>query len=302
MTNAAKPAAAVRHGELSVSAPREATETPAERRRLALSPSRANDFKTCPLLFRFRAIDRLPEAPTLPAVRGTLVHAVLEEMFTAPATERTADAVRSRVLPMWQRLAAERPDWPALVADVDLGGWLASAEDLVRTYFTLEDPTVLAPEACEVHLEVELPNGVPLRGFIDRLDVAPTGQIRIVDYKTGRSPNEAYQSDALYQLKFYGLMVYRLRGVVPTRLRLLYLGNGQVLEYSPQESELLGFEKGVVALWRAITGAIGAEHFPPRPSRLCDWCAHRNICPAFGGSPPPFPSEAAALLTAPAQG
>ena len=34
---------------------------PAVRRPLALSPSRASDFKSCPLLYRLRAIDRLPE-------------------------------------------------------------------------------------------------------------------------------------------------------------------------------------------------------------------------------------------------
>jgi len=30
----------------------------------SLSPSRASDFKTCPLLYRFRSIDRLPEPPS----------------------------------------------------------------------------------------------------------------------------------------------------------------------------------------------------------------------------------------------
>ncbi|MFD0788030.1 PD-(D/E)XK nuclease family protein, partial [Micromonospora azadirachtae] len=33
--------------------------------RASLSPSRAADFKTCPLLYRFRSIDRLPERPTV---------------------------------------------------------------------------------------------------------------------------------------------------------------------------------------------------------------------------------------------
>jgi ATP-dependent helicase/nuclease subunit B len=36
----------------------------------ALSPSRAADFKQCPLLYRFRAIDRLPEASTVAQLRG----------------------------------------------------------------------------------------------------------------------------------------------------------------------------------------------------------------------------------------
>ena len=51
----------------------------------ALSPSRAGDFMTCPLMFRFRTVDRLPEAFSVDAVRGTLVHKVLEDLFSLPA-------------------------------------------------------------------------------------------------------------------------------------------------------------------------------------------------------------------------
>ena len=49
--------------------------------RLTLSPSRASDFMTCPLLYRFRTIDRLPERPSPEATRGTVVHAVLERLY-----------------------------------------------------------------------------------------------------------------------------------------------------------------------------------------------------------------------------
>ena len=58
----------------------------------ALSPSRASDFKNCPLLYRFRVVDRLPSAPSPAAARGTLVHAVLERLFDLPARERTIEA------------------------------------------------------------------------------------------------------------------------------------------------------------------------------------------------------------------
>src|SRR4030088_2203533 len=65
----------------------------------SLSPSRAGDFLTCPLLYRFRVIDRLPEPPSPAAVRGTLVHAVLEHLFDRPATDRTPEAARSLLRP-----------------------------------------------------------------------------------------------------------------------------------------------------------------------------------------------------------
>ena len=40
-----------------------------------------------------------------------------------------------------------------------------------------------------------------LHGYVDRLDVAPTGEVRIVDYKTGKSPKPGWEAKALFQLQ-----------------------------------------------------------------------------------------------------
>src|ERR1700759_3531303 len=82
----------------------------------ALSPSRAGDFMTCPLLYRFRVIDRLPEPPSPAAARGPLVHAVLERLFDRPAAERTPQLARSLLGPQWDRLVKESPELAALFA------------------------------------------------------------------------------------------------------------------------------------------------------------------------------------------
>lgn len=259
----------------------------------ALSPSRAADFKSCPLKYRYRTIDRIPEPPSDAAARGTLVHAVLQELFGLPAVQRTAAAATAAVPALWRRLVEGRPDLAELPEAADAEAWFAAARQLLQRYFGLEDPSRIEPDACELRLEVVLPDGVPTRGFVDRLDVSPTGLIRIVDYKTGKAPAAAYADDALFQLKFYALMLYRLRGVIAARLRLMYLGDGQLLEYTPTESGLMSFERSVVALWRAIERAAATGDFPPRRSKLCDWCSFRPLCPEFGGTPPPYPGRAA---------
>ena len=60
-----------------------------------------------------------------------------------------------------------------------------------------------------------------------------TGEVRIVDYKTGKAPRPEYAEGALFQMKFYALVVWRLKRVVPRRLQLVYLGSGDVLTYDP---------------------------------------------------------------------
>lgn len=263
--------------------------TPAPRRP-ALSPSRAGDFKQCPLLYRFRAVDRLPETPTPAQVRGIVVHAVLEELFGLPAAERMPDQAHALLAPVWQRLREERPELAELFTEEDaLASWLESASRLIDGYFTLEDPRRLDPEARELLVETELSSGVLLRGYIDRLDVAPTGEIRVVDYKTGTAPREIGEAKALFQMKFYALVLWRLRGTVPRQLRLMYLADRQSLTYTPDEAELTRFERTLDAVWQAILRAGKSGDFRPNKSRLCDWCAHQARCPAFGGTPPEYP-------------
>src|SRR5665648_317747 len=120
----------------------------------ALSPSRASDFMQCPLLYRFRVIDKLPQVPSAAAARGTLVHAVLERL-------------------------------------------------------------------------------------VDRLDLTATGEMRVVDYKTGKAPSELFEGKALFQMKFYALVLWRLRGEVPRLLQLVYLGGDDpaIVRYSPDVSD-----------------------------------------------------------------
>jgi putative RecB family exonuclease len=297
--------------ELNVMAPEEALpetpketpeETPAAEipRGPALSPSRAADFMTCPLLYRFRVIDRLPEPPTIATARGTLVHAALEKLFDLPAVERTREAARALVTPEWDRLAAAAPDLAALFPDeAERVSWLKSATAILDAYFTLEDPRRLEPAERECYVETTLDSGLRLRGYIDRLDVAPGGEIRIVDYKTGRAPREAYEGSALFQMKFYALVIWRLRGQVPTLLQLMYLAEGEVLRYAPDESDLLATERKVAALWQAIERAAAAGDWRARPSKLCDWCNHKALCPEFGGTPPPLPERTLSLTPAP---
>ncbi len=342
--------------DLLPGAPAEPTETPdspespdspgspepREPAKPSLSPSRAADFKTCPLLYRLRSIDRLPEQPTADQARGTLVHAVLERLFDLEPMERTADRAAELIEPEWARLVGEHPDLAGIFpppteptaappadpaapdpaaadpaaepAATDVGSgvgtgvgtgvgqgpvaavtmapaeFLASTRDLLGGYFAVEDPRRLAPAEREYLVTTEIDEGrLVLRGYIDRLDESPTGDLRVVDYKTGGAPREAFEARALFQLKFYALVLWRTRGVVPRVLRLLYLRDAEICDYSPDTEELARFERTLIALRAAIERAIETRDFRPKPSRLCGWCAHQALCPAFGGTPPPFP-------------
>lgn len=258
----------------------------------ALSPSRASDFVACPLLYRFRTIDRLPEPPSPEATRGTVVHKVLEDLFGLPAAERTPERAEAMLPAAWDAVRAERPEVEGLfegAAPDALERWLRGCAGVLARWFTLEDPTRLEPAEREHYVEALLESRLLLRGFIDRLDVASTGAVRIVDYKTGRAPGPGFEASALFQMRFYALVLWRTTGVVPAMLQLVYLGDGTIVRYEPDEQDLLATQRKVEAIWEAIAAARSTGEWLPSRGRLCGWCAHQALCPEFGGTPPPLP-------------
>ena len=248
------------------------------------------------------------------------MHSVLERLYDLPTAGRTADAAKAMVEVEWTRLVEATPDllqivtelrhptaspgpvpdsMPADVPGVDpdsdadvIRRWLTTAGDLLDSYFTLEDPTRIQPVGRELMVEFDLGGGPVLRGIIDRLDATANGDLRVVDYKTGVTPREAYEAKALFQMKFYALVLYRTRGVVPHQLRLLYLGDKDMLSYAPEADELDRFERTLRAIWAAIQASIDNKEFRPSPSRLCSWCDYQALCLAWGGTPPPYPDAA----------
>jgi len=270
----------------------------------SLSPSRSADYQQCPLLYRFKTIDQLPEEPSIAAVRGTLVHSVLENIFDAPAGKRTYELAISLFTTALEALAVNKPQEAALIygkafeseplnlisSDV-VEKTLAPVRPLLETYFAMEDPNRLEPHARELALSVELDEGFSIRGFIDRVDRTPSGDIRIVDYKSGKAPSPMYAEKAMFQMRFYGLAWWRINGELPRMLQLMYLGNRKFLRYEPTQNDLLITERKILALRSAIAHSSEQRSFLPTPSKLCGWCSFKPLCPEFGGAPPPLPEQ-----------
>lgn len=253
----------------------------------ALSPSRAGDFEQCQLLYRLRAIDRLPEPASSAQALGTLVHAVLEHLYDRPASERTLDTAVGQLSAEWERLLAADPTLADLHEDArELEQFMGEAATRLSVYFRLENPARLEPAARESFMEFQLEEGPLLRGIVDRLDVAPDGAIRVIDYKTGASPRPGYGQQAEFQMRFYALLIERLHGRRPALLRLLYLKDGGTKELFPGDDDIAAIEHHVRMLWQDIQRAARRGQFVPRRSRLCAWCSFQEHCPEFGGTPP----------------
>ena len=261
----------------------------------SLSPSKVTTFRQCALAFRFSAVERLPEPPTIWTVKGTLVHSALERLFWRhPQGERSPGAALAELASAWDDLQVD-PEWIELELPAgDVDGFRGDAEELVKNYFLLEDPNDVTPIGIEVTLEARL-GDLRLRGIIDRLDLTPEGELVVVDYKTGRAPSVAFEQSKLVGVHIYALLCSEVLGRRPVEVRLLHLKEPTAIIARPTEQGIAGQRQKAVAVWSAVERACSSEDFRPQTGPLCKFCRFQEFCPAFGGNPADAAPAMAAL-------
>lgn len=255
-----------------------------------LSPSRASDFKQCPQLFKFRAIDRLPEPSTVYQARGTTAHLALQRLFDLPADRRTPETLYDLFREAWTEIRLE--EYGDLFGSVDEErSWGLESLELLANYFTVEDPRTFDPLDRELDMTEDL-DGLVIRGILDRMEETDDGQLIITDYKTGKAPPERYALPAFFALKIYALLIRRRTGRTPDEVKLIYLNGPTVYRIGITDAQLDAMDRQLRALWTAIERAVERNDFPPRPGRLCDWCSFQDLCPAFAEDQAPALSAA----------
>jgi RecB family exonuclease len=268
----------------------------------ALSYSSYSTYLECPLRWKFLYIDRLPEVPRGYFTFGRVVHTVLEELvrpLVVPGARRVSEAESQRTLDDWQLSGpGARAPWMTreeLLALYDRS-WLSEGystpeeearyrdlgrELLLRYYDQLERERP-QPVAVEEHLETRW-DGIPVHGYIDRIDRTPAGGLEVVDYKTSRelSSEDARDSDQLtlyqvlvesnYREPVQGLTLYHLRSLKPLRT-------------PPRERAALA---ALHERLGTVSDGIRTDSFEPTPGRHCSRCDFQSRCPEFRAVPPP---------------
>ncbi len=274
----------------------------------SLSPSKVASFKDCALAFRFSAIDRVPEPPTIWAAKGTLVHRALELLFEHAPHLRTIETALACLTQATPEVLGgpEYADLTFATPEEEIA-FHQDSQLLLHKYFQLEDPTRIRPIGLEMKLEVDV-GSLRMRGIIDRLDEDEHGNLIVVDYKTGKVPRINFESSKLGGVHFYAFLCEKVLGRRPTQVQLLYLSEPMRIVTEPTDQSIRGLQIRTGAIWKAVEKACEREDFRPKPSRLCDWCSYKAWCPAFGGDPSqaprrevdlaasaPFPAYAASL-------
>lgn len=281
----------------------------------ALSYSSYRTYLECPLRWKYLYVERRPETPRGYFTFGRVVHSVLEEVvrpLVVPTARRRDGGESQTTLRDWTEPVdgvtppGGRPPMGAeeLLALYDRlwtnegyaspdeeARYRALGRDLLLRYRDHLEVDPPSPVAVEEHLETRW-DGIPVHGYVDRIDRTPGGGLEVVDYKTSRelSAEDAQSSD---QLSVYQVLVEQNYRAPVERLTLLHLRSLTPLRTparGPRVLEPLHQRMGEVA------DGIREEAFEPTPGPQCSRCDFRSICPEFRPMPEAEGPRLAALV------
>ncbi len=253
----------------------------------SLSPSRLADFQACPRRYQYASVERIPQPASYATAKGRFVHFIFEQLMSLEAPLRTLDAARSFVAPALEAILTPQVREEIAMDDALEARLLAETAVIIDRYFTMEDPRLVVTEGIEERVGVTI-GDTPLIGIIDRLDRDEDGSLVIVDYKTGSLPNRNYDSQTFANAELYAVLCEEKLGERPSRIRLLYVSQGETLERPVNDVVVKARAAAAAAAWTRIRQYYDQGSFPETPSKnACRFCSFRDLCLARGVPVPP---------------
>lgn len=241
-----------------------------------LSASSIFTFLQCPMKYKFGRIDGIKEDPTEATLLGNFVHDILEDLYNLPNEERTLATAKSIARHQWETNWGEKiKPW---VPESRLSNLRWSAWWCVENLWKLENPQDINPSGCETEIYVDVA-GVMLKGFIDRWGKNDLGGVIITDYKSGKTPRPQYQNDKYTQLIIYALAIEAMNLGTVDEIELLFLKDGDRLRRLITQEDRNRVTDLLVSVKNQVDDCCQTGVFETKPTRLCDWCSFKPMCP-----------------------
>lgn len=263
--------------ELTDDRPRRAAEVP-----VRVSPSHLDSFGRCQLSWLLRTHGGSGPSGASASI-GSLVHSIAHQVGDASAREY-AEQVRQR----WSELGL-----PAGWLSERLRGEAVEMTERLARYVTEAAAQGWHRVGSEVAMEVAL-GRVHLRGQIDRLEVGPQGQVRVIDLKTGATKAAASEVLRHPQLGAYQVAVeagaFADVGSVSGGAALLQIGkNAKKTEVDLQSQRALQHDDDPLWAKRLVTEnaeVMAGTAFSASVGDHCTTCPVRTSCPAHAEGRP----------------
>ena len=250
------------------------------------SHSRLGAFETCPRKYWFQYIGKpdIEAVESVEAFLGSRVHDALEELYRR--------RIGGQVMTVAELVGWYDARWTKKWSD---------AVQIVREEFSAEDYRQAGRESLQayharyapfdqartlrlegmVSLSLDGGDKYRLRGYIDRLDQRRDGAYEVHDYKTSQYVPTQEQADSDRQLALYQIGVQQMwPDAKSVDLVWHYVRFDKEIQSRRTLEQLEAVRQQCITLINDIEArGKDEDKFPTTPSRLCDWCEFRDICP-----------------------
>lgn len=241
---------------------------------LTVSYTEIDDYRRCPLLYRFKHVLGIPVLDSPRMIYGKALHQAIRDYLRRK---------REREEPTLAELQATfRASWLAegfISPEHETERFQAGLDALRRFYEDERDQP--APDLVEQRFSFMLGHDRVV-GQWDRVDQKPDGA-SVVDYKStaidegSDRPQQAANQDL--QLRLYALAHEKMYGIRPAEAALHFLETAERGVIKPNDADM-----GVVrALVSSTAGKIREKNFaaaPVKGVKTCQQCPYHQICPS----------------------
>jgi DNA helicase-2/ATP-dependent DNA helicase PcrA len=240
--------------------------------KLRLSATAIEDYRSCPLKFKFSHFWKIPTGPQAALTFGNIMHQAVRYYFELRKQgPPSCAAMEEFFLRAWKDVGFED-------AYQEQAYKKAGLEQL-REFVERQKESKVPLDSIRLEENFRLDLGdVELDGRVDQINpVGPAGDnaAELIDYKTGR-PRSQKDADTSLQLSIYALAAREQLRLNPVRLTFYNLTNNQPVSTARTARDL---DQAVEEI-REVAGLIRALLFPATPGYVCRWCDYEPVCPA----------------------
>ncbi len=238
------------------------------------SYTQLESYDRCPLQYKYQFVLKIPTAPTAALSFGDTIHRTLQGFYQ--------EFFNDKKIGEKELLTIFKNSWLPL-------GYASAAHEermkkeglnLLKNFLVkFHNPNIKVIDL-EKFFRIKIDADTSIVGKIDRVDDKGNGEIEIIDYKTGKKPDEKTLKKN-FQLAIYALAatdpgLYRKK-ISEVHLSFYYLQNMEKVSLKKTSENLADVKKNIIEK----VSEIRTSKFEPHVGPWCDFCPFRMICEAW---------------------
>jgi len=263
---------------------------------MRLSPSKINTYHKCPREFYYKYIAQMPEKKTIHLFRGTLVHAVLEDLFkkqfrnfTAWEKGDPAEWMEQQFQERWAK-DIDSKTWLNELHTVDeMAAMKVETQELLQNFVGSVNKKLnemvtwkiykskwqawnsVAPKYAEKWVKSK---DYAVIGIVDAVCSDFDGGTTLLDYKTSKRYGPYLPEDYYRQLIIYAFLYTLEMGEMPNFVGVSYLRFDDTFYVKVNQGVLDEAKEIIMYVHDCLKERMKDEDkYEQKPQNLCKWCS-----------------------------